>query len=155
MAKILWIDDKAGGGTKDRLGFDALMYFIEKNGHVVEMASTVEKIEKTLTDIESYDLLILDIIMDPLSTSTKEGHQFGGFDALEILINTKSNIPIIILSVMARQMINDEAMRRGLDITKSEIKAVLRKGPILPMDLANLVDKHLMKRDRSLVGDAT
>jgi len=153
MAKILWIDDKAGGGTKDRLGFDALMYFVEKNGHQVEMASTVEQIEKTLIDIESYDLLILDIIMDPLSTSTKDTHQFGGFDALETLINTQSNIPIIILSVMSLQMIKDKAMRRGLDITKSEIKAVLRKGPILPMDLANLVEKHLLSRDHSLVGN--
>ena len=146
MAKILWIDDKAGRGTKDRLGFDALMFFIEKNGHQVYVASTVEHIEKCINEMEIYNLLILDIIMDPLPSSKEDGHQFGGFDVLEELARSHTTIPIIILSVMSDQMIRDEATRRHLNLESVGVRKILRKGPILLKSLADMVEMYLAEK---------
>ncbi|MBI5841718.1 MAG: response regulator [Chloroflexi bacterium] len=155
MANILWIDDKAGGGTKNRLGFDGLIYFIEKNGHHIEIVSIGEQIENAIKPNKEYDLIILDIIMDSLSSATEHTHQFGGFDALEILMDSKPKTPIIILSVMSLQMIRDEANRRNIDLTQSGIREILRKGPILPMDLANTVEKILAENINIEAGDHT
>jgi CheY-like chemotaxis protein len=143
MASLLWIDDKAGDGTEKRLGFDALIYFIEKKGHNVDIVSTDEQIENALRSDKKYDLVILDIIMDALSSSTDHTDQFGGFDALEILMNARPTTPIIILSVMSTPMIKDEAARRHIDLTKSMVKQILRKGPIRPTDLAEIVETIL------------
>ena len=153
MANILWIDDKAGGDTKRKLGFDGLIYFIDKNGHNVEIASTGEKIEAALRKHETYDLIILDIIMDSLPSAKETEHQFGGFDALEILINAQSATPIIILSVMSLHMIRDEADRRNIDLLQSNVKEILRKGPILPSELATIVEIILTKRESQNIGE--
>lgn len=143
MANILWIDDKAGGGTKSRLGFDGLIYFIEKNGHHVDMASSGEQIEYAITNHYKYDLVLLDIIMDSLPSIEENKQQFGGFDTLEVLIRSDSKVPIIILSVMSEQMIKEEAKRRDIDLVQSGVKEILRKGPILPSDLEKIVENIL------------
>lgn len=147
MANILWIDDKAGGGTKKRLGFDGLIYFIEKNGHRIDIKAVGDEIEEALSRHIEYDLIILDIIMDSLPSATDNNHQFGGFDALEILIDKKSKIPIIILSVMSKEMIYEESNRRHLDLGKAGVKIILRKGPILPSDLAKMVEDILKNNE--------
>jgi CheY-like chemotaxis protein len=143
MANILWIDDKAEGKDKNRLGFNGLIFFIEKNGHTVDIASSGEQIENAIKNYNQYNLIILDIIMDSLPSTRENMQQFGGFDVLEILSNFHSKVPIIILSVMSQQMVKDEAMRRNIDLVQNGVKEVLRKGPILPSELAKMVENIL------------
>ena len=145
MANILWIDDKAEGGNKHRLGFNGLIYFIEKNGHIVDIASSGEQTEDAIHHLEKYDLILLDIIMDSLPSAKESMQQFGGFDTLEILANYHSETPIIILTVMSRQMISDEARRRNIDLEQIGVKEILRKGPILPSELARIVEILIAK----------
>lgn len=146
MAKILWIDDYAGRGTKQRIGFDALIYFVELNGHEVQIASTQHQILAFLEKNDCCDLLILDIIMDPLPSSSQDEHQYGGIDVLEVLAQGDSGIPIIILSVMPSRMIREEATRRGLDLGEIGVKEILRKGSVTPSQLAEVVESCLGKK---------
>ena len=146
MARILWLDDYAGKGSKRRMGFDALIYFVEQNGHAVEIVSTRKQIELALEKIDTYDLFILDIIMDSLSFSSQSEHQFGGIDVLEKLAKSRSKIPIIILSVMPPKVIKEEAIRRGLDIKKIGVVEIRRKGSITPSQLATYVERHLLAK---------
>jgi len=152
MATILWMDDYAGRGTEKRMGFDALIFFIEQRGHKVVIVSSREQIEEALEKIKTYDFLILDIIMDPLTLSTQSGHHYGGIDALEDLSRKGIKIPTIILSVMAPRMIKEEAERRGLDLENMGIKEFRRKGSITPTELADNVEKNLPKKKRSAIG---
>jgi CheY-like chemotaxis protein len=153
MANILWIDDKAEVEDKNRLCFNGLIYFVEENGHTVDIASSGEQIENAIKNHEKYDLILLDIIMDSLPTTNESMQQFGGFDTLEILANYHSETPIIILSVMSRQMISDEARRRNIDLVQIGVKEVLRKGPILPSELANIVEITISKNKNAHKGD--
>lgn len=143
MTDILWIDDKAGMGTKSRLGFDGLIYFIEKNGHQIEIASTGDQIESAIKSNKEYGAIILDIIMDSLPSKVEDKHQFGGFDALELLIVSKPKTPVIVLSVMSLQMIKDEASRRNISLSECGVKRILRKGSILPTELAKIIEEVL------------
>jgi len=143
MAKILWMDDYAGKGSKDRIGFDGLVFFIENNGHTVEIASTRERMEGVIPTISSYDLLILDIIMEPLTGSSLGEHQYGGMDVLERLKASTPLIPIIILSVMPSRLIKEEAERRSLDLADLGVREVKRKGSLTPTALAALVETYL------------
>lgn len=148
MANILWIDDYAGKGNKrnkQRMGFDALVYFIEEKGHQVQIASTSETIESALSNINSYDLIILDIVMPPLSFSKHTNHPFGGMDALEKLSESHIKIPIIIFSVVPPRRIRDEARRRGVNLPQVGVKYLERKGTLTPTKLANMVEKYLPK----------
>jgi CheY-like chemotaxis protein len=148
MATILWIDDYAGQGYSKngkRLGFDALIYFVELKGHQVKIVSTTDEIETALNSISSYDIIILDIIMQPLSNSKHTNHHLGGVDVLEVLSKSLIKKPIIIFSVMQPRKIREEAVRRGLDIKKIGVKTIERKGALTPTKLAELVEKHLPK----------
>lgn len=150
MAKILWMDDYAGKGTEQRIGFDGLVYFIEINGHTVEIASTSEQIEETLEIISSYDLLILDIIMDPLNSIEDDyQYQYGGIDVLERLLTINYYLPIILLSVMPSRMIKEETDRREIDLSKVGVKEILRKGSITPTELATIVERILNNKENS------
>lgn len=150
MARILWIDDNAGKGTKKRIGFDGLIYFVERNGHTVQIVSSREEIESTLDHWGSFDLLILDIIMDPLSSSSHMDHQYGGIDVLERLGQIHNSTPIIIVSVMQARVIREEANRRGLDLSRIGVRAIQRKGSIKPSEFA-LVVERLIQDDRHQV----
>lgn len=152
MARILWIDDYAGRGTQKRVGFDALIYFVEKNGHAVTIASTPDEIDVTLAKIAIFDLLILDIIMDPLSFSSTEYYQYGGIDIIARLVEAGASISIIVLSVVPPRMLREEAMRRGLDLVKARVRAIRRKGLVTPTVLADLVEKCLVGDDGQLEG---
>ncbi len=143
MANILWIDDYAGNGTEERIGFDGQIYFVEKHGHIVKIISTREEIEDAIVSIKLYDLIIMDIIMDPLPSSSHTELQYGGIDVLEVLAAAESKIPVIILSVMSPRMIKEELTRRSLDILKIGVKETLRKGSTTPTELAKYVEKHL------------
>jgi CheY-like chemotaxis protein len=153
MARVLWIDDNAGKGTARRMAFDALMYFVEKNGHEVAIASTGAQIEAALTDIERYDLLILDIIMEPLPSS-EYNEQYGGIDVLETIATTGRHLPIIMLSVMPARLIRNEANRRGLDLERIGVKEIKRKGSVTPTELATSVEKFLSQRRDDLARGA-
>src|SRR3954470_21520128 len=142
MARVLWIDDNAGKGTAERMAFDGLIYFVEKNGHGVTIASTTTQIEEALQNIAQYDLVILDIIMEPLS-SYDQSQQHGGIDALESIARSGRHIPIIMLSVMGGNLILKEADRRGLDLSEIGVKQIKRKGLVTPTELAADVEKYL------------
>lgn len=153
MARILWIDDYAGKGTDRRMGFDALICFVEQNGHRVEIASTSALTEKALQNIDSYDLVILDIIMDPLPSSSQSGHQYGGIDVLERFSRAHTTVPIVILSVMRPMKIREEAARRGLDLSDVGVKETRRKGSLTPTELAAIVQQHLADKANSAAGE--
>lgn len=147
MSKILWIDEIAGKSSKTdrngkiiRLAFDNHIFFIEKNGHNVTIAASNSEIVDALNMINQFDLLILDIIMDPLPFLKQNGYQYGGIDILEYMVNEDKRIPIIILSVMDPQKIKDEALRRGLDLDLIGVKKILRKGSEIPETIAEIVE---------------
>jgi CheY-like chemotaxis protein len=139
MARIIWMDDYAGRGTKARIGFDGLVYFIEAKGHQVEIVSARERMEALLLTCD-YDLLILDIIMEPLTTSSQSAHQYGGMDVLEQLRTHQCDVPVIVLSVMAARSIKDEALRRGVDLREVGVREIRRKGSVTPRELADVVE---------------
>jgi len=145
MARVLWIDDIAGKGTAKRMAFDALIYIVEKNGHQVDIASSGGQIETALVDIDRYDLLILDIIMEPLPSS-EYNEQYGGIDVIEKIAATGRNLPIIMLSVMPARLIRNEVTRRGLDLERIGVKEIKRKGSVTPTELAASVKKYLSQR---------
>jgi CheY-like chemotaxis protein len=146
MARVLWIDDNAGRGTSERLAFDGLIYFVEKNGHEITIASTTAQIELALQNIERYDLLILDVIMEPLP-SFDQKQQHGGIDVLESIAKTGRHIPIIMLSVMSGKLILEDTERRGLDLSLIGVKEIKRKGSVTPTELAADVEKYLSEGD--------
>ncbi|HXH89946.1 MAG TPA: hypothetical protein VNN25_00080 [Thermoanaerobaculia bacterium] len=135
------------------MAFDALIYFVEKNGHKVDIASTGEQIEIALVDMHRYDLLILDIIMEPLPSS-EYNEQYGGIDVLEKIAATGRGLPIIMLSVMPARLIRNEAIRRGLDLERIGVKEIRRKGSVTPTELAASVKMHLRRRRDDLAGGA-
>ncbi len=147
MAKILWIDDYAGKGNNREMGFDAIIYFVEQRGHQVNIVSSRNATEEVLEDISIYDLMILDIIMDPLLSSSRVNNHYGGLDILENIANSKIRIPIVIFSVMSPKDIKIEARRRGLDLTSVGVKEIFRKGSLTPTFLALKVEKYLYKKD--------
>lgn len=148
MAKVLWIDDYAGRGGGGRMGFDALVWFVEKAGHSITIASTPQATEDALKQIDAYDLLILDIIMDPLEGSTSPEGRYGGIDVLQYLRQGELEIPVIILSVMTPQMIREEANRRSLDLSDLGVKEIRRKGSVTPTDLAAMVERYLPRNPK-------
>ena len=148
MARVLWIDDNAGKGTAERLAFDGLIYFVEKNDHDVTIASTTKQIELALQNIPQYDLLILDIIMEPLP-SLDSKQQLGGIDVLESIAAAGGHIPILILTVMSGKQILNEANRRGLDLSLVGLKKIMRKGSVTPTELAEEVERYLGTRPAS------
>jgi|ERR1051326_4843824 CheY-like chemotaxis protein len=145
MARVLWIDDDAGKGESRRMAFDALVYFVEHNGHQIDIASTGEQIETALANIDGYDLLILDVIMEAPPSSEHYG-QYGGIDVLEHIAAVGRHLPIVMLSVMPSRLITDEANRRGLDLERIGVKEIKRKGSITPTELAASVERFLGQR---------
>lgn len=148
MAKILWIDDYAGKGnhkTKQRMGFDALVFFLEERGHYVQIVTNPDAIEVAIDEIDSYAAIILDIIMQPLPSSSHANQQYGGMDVLERLSRSRLKIPIIVFSVVQKRKIREEARLRGLDLNKIGVKYIKRKGDLTPTQLANLIERLLPK----------
>lgn len=123
MNKILLLED-------DVSLIDGLRYSLKKNGYDADIARTVKEALQYLSEIENYDLLILDVTL-PDGT---------GFDVCESVRKQNQQIPIIFLTA------SDEEINiiRGLDsggddyITKpfklgelfSRIRALLRRAGI-------------------------
>lgn len=144
MATILWLDDYAGKSSEKRMGFDALIYFVEQKGHQVKTAPTLKQIESALAKIHSYDLLILDMIMDTMPSTTND-YQYTGLIILKRLAESSIKIPTIILSVMPSTTIKSEAKSLNLRLDKIGVKKIMRKGSVLPSELAEVVEKILSK----------
>ena len=118
---------------------DGLQYSLNKNGFHVDIARTVEEAKNSLTDINKYDLLILDVTL-PDGT---------GFDVCEKVRKQNTQIPIIFLTA------SDEEVNviRGLDcggddyVTKpfklgelcSRIRALLRRAGVSSQDKTNIL----------------
>jgi CheY-like chemotaxis protein len=124
------------------MAFDALVYFVENNGHQIDIASTGEQIETALANIDGYDLLILDVIMEAPPSSGHYG-QYGGIDVLESIATAGRHLPIVMLSVMPSRLITNEANRRGLDLERIGVKEIKRKGTVTPTELAASVERYL------------
>lgn len=123
MPKILLLEDDASL-------IDALNYSLKKNGFTVEIVRTIEEALLHLPEIETYDLLLLDVTL-PDGT---------GFEVCEQVRKKSLHIPIIFLTA------SDEEVNiiRGLDcggddyITKpfrigelcSRIRALLRRADL-------------------------
>jgi|KBSSwiStaDraftv2_1062776.scaffolds.fasta_scaffold13746_3 CheY-like chemotaxis protein len=149
MARVLWVDDYAGRSGAKRLGFDALMSFIEGNGHTVEIASRPEQIEEGIEHAAEFGVAIVDILMEPLASSPVRGHRFGGIDVLERLARGGSKLPVIVLSVMPEWKVSEQIQRRGIDSGAVDIRRILRKGAVLPRDLAKQVEACLRETRRA------
>ena len=116
---------------------DGLQYSLNKNGFHVDIARTVEEAKNSLTDINKYDLLILDVTL-PDGT---------GFDVCEKVRKQNTQIPIIFLTA------SDEEVNviRGLDcggddyVTKpfklGELcsRALLRRAGVSSQDKTNIL----------------
>ena len=119
---------------------DGLKYSLNKNGFQVDVVRTVGEAKKHLSEIENYDLLILDVTL-PDGT---------GFDICEMVRKQNNKLPIIFLTA------SDEEVNiiRGLDcggddyVTKpfklgelcSRIRALLRRAGVMKQDNVNLLE---------------
>lgn len=94
MNKLLLLED-------DISLIDGLSYSLKKNGFDIDVVRTVEEAKQHLTQIEKYDLLILDVTL-PDGT---------GFEICERVRKQNTQIPIIFLTA------SDEEVNviRGLD----------------------------------------
>ena len=133
MNKLLLLED-------DISLIDGLNYFLKKNGFDIDVVRTVEEAKQHLTQIEKYDLLVLDVTL-PDGT---------GFEVCERVRKQNAQIPIIFLTA------SDEEVNviRGLDcggddyVTKpfklgelcSRIRALLRRTGISSQDKANVLE---------------
>lgn len=118
---------------------DGLQYSLNKNGFHVDVVRTVKEAKEHLSEIEKYDLLILDVTL-PDGT---------GFDICERVRKQDNMIPIIFLTA------SDEEVNiiRGLDcggddyVTKpfklgelcSRIRALLRRSGIPKKEAENIL----------------
>lgn len=84
---------------------DGLQYSLNKNGFHVDIARTVEEAKNSLTDINKYDLLILDVTL-PDGT---------GFDVCEKVRKQNTQIPIILSTGMS----TIEEIRAAIDVLKN------------------------------------
>jgi len=133
MNKILLLED-------DVSLIDGLLYSLKKNGFNVEVARTVSEALKCLSEINNYDLLILDVTL-PDGT---------GFDVCEKVRKQSQQIPIIFLTASDEEV----SIIRGLDsggddyITKpfklgelcSRIRALLRRAGVSSGDKNALME---------------
>ena len=133
MNKLLLLED-------DISLIDGLNYSLKKNGFDIDVVRTVEEAKQHLTQIEKYDLLVLDVTL-PDGT---------GFEVCERVRKQNAQIPIIFLTA------SDEEVNviRGLDcggddyVTKpfklgelcSRIRALLRRAGISSQDKANVLE---------------
>ena len=133
MNKLLLLED-------DISLIDGLNYSLKKNGFDIDVVRTVEEAKQHLTQIEKYDLLILDVTL-PDGT---------GFEICERVRKQNTQIPIIFLTA------SDEEVNviRGLDcggddyVTKpfklgelcSRIRALLRRAGISALDKTNILE---------------
>lgn len=131
MSKILLLED-------DVSLIDGLRYSLKKNGFDVMIVRTVEEAVNYLPEIDSYDLLLLDVTL-PDGT---------GFDICEKVRKQGNQIPIIFLTASDEEV----SIIRGLDsggddyITKpfkigelcSRIRALLRRAGI--SNKSNLIE---------------
>lgn len=151
MNKILLLED-------DRSLIDGLQYSLHKNGFDVDVVSTVQEALHSISKIDCYDLLILDVTL-PDGT---------GFEVCESVRKQNKQIPIMFLTA------SDEEVNiiRGLDsggddyITKpfklgelcSRIHALLRRAGISKAKDANFIESgdlsiDLMSSRVSLKGE--
>ena len=133
MNKLLLLED-------DISLIDGLNCSLKKNGFDIDVVRTVEEAKQHLTQIEKYDLLILDVTL-PDGT---------GFEICERVRKQNTQIPIIFLTA------SDEEVNviRGLDcggddyVTKpfklgelcSRIRALLRRAGISAQDKTNILE---------------
>lgn len=133
MNKLLLLED-------DISLIDGLNYSLKKNGFDIDIVRTVEEAKQHLTQIEKYDLLVLDVTL-PDGT---------GFEVCERVRKQNAQIPIIFLTAS-----NEEVnVIRGLDcggddyVTKpfklgelcSRIRALLRRAGVPSQDKANVLE---------------
>ena len=119
---------------------DGLQYSLHKNGFHVDIARTVEEARKCFSEIDKYDLLILDVTL-PDGT---------GFEVCERVRKPNAKIPIIFLTASDKEV----NIIRGLDcsgddyVTKpfrlgelcSRIRALLRRAGIAAQDKTNTLE---------------
>lgn len=133
MNKLLLLED-------DISLIDGLNYSLKKNGFDIDVVRTVEEAKQHLTQIEKYDLLVLDVTL-PDGT---------GFEVCERVRKQNAQIPIIFLTA------SDEEVNviRGLDcggddyVTKpfklgelcSRIRALLRRAGVSSQDKTNVLE---------------
>lgn len=133
MSKLFLLED-------DISLIDGLQYSLNKNGFQVDVARTISEARQYLSEIDKYDLLILDVTL-PDGT---------GFDICERVRKQDVRIPIIFLTA------SDEEVNiiRGLDcggddyVTKpfklgelcSRIRALLRRAGIAEQEKSNTLE---------------
>lgn len=133
MNKLLLLED-------DISLIDGLNYSLKKNGFDLDVVRTIEEAKQHLTQIEKYDLLVLDVTL-PDGT---------GFEVCERVRKQNAQIPIIFLTA------SDEEVNviRGLDcggddyVTKpfklgelcSRIRALLRRAGISAQDKTKVLE---------------
>lgn len=144
MARILWIDDRASKETGQQLGFDALMWFVKNQGHNLSVATEPQEIQESIGGSARFDLVILDILMEPLPNSEFPNSRYGGLDVLGRVGKGNGSRPyIIVLSVMDPEAVTREATHRGIDLWASGVRVIVEKGTLRPSKIAELVDEGL------------
>lgn len=111
MKKILFIDDEL-------LEIEPYKTLLEMEGFLVEVIENPEEALTIITEkIDSYDLLILDIMMKCGKYDLKET-RYGrrtGLKVLEEIRNITAKLPIIILTVVEDPILKKEAERFGIN----------------------------------------
>ncbi|MEM9955768.1 MAG: hypothetical protein AAF846_29485 [Chloroflexota bacterium] len=128
MAKILWIDD-------DVYDIQFLLYSVEKNGIIIDKIHHLPEAYDLLKDNhQSYNLIVLDLLMPSTNKSGEtppwlsEDAPRGANGAILLKLireNLKIKLPVLILSIMGPEAIED------LEIHSEQLQPlqVIRKTP--------------------------
>ena len=125
MNRILLLED-------DVSLIDGLVYSLKKNEFDVEVARTVCEAKQYLSELDRYDLLILDVTL-PDGT---------GFDVCERVRKENQQIPIIFLTASDEEV----SIIRGLDSGGDDYITKPFNAPILLARIANVL-KRTAKKD--------
>ncbi|MEW6402141.1 MAG: response regulator [Chloroflexota bacterium] len=125
--KIIWIEDDVGI-------ISPVVRPLERAGHKIVSYTTVNEALKHMSDLESADLLLVDMIHPP--GKNNDLSHYPGLDLVQKVRNEfKWDIPIIVLTV-----VTNAEVKKQLD--KLNIAAVINK-PVRPSILKEEVEKAL------------
>ena len=132
MTSILWIEDDVYSL------FEPMMHEFLKVGYKVSSA-TNKKEALNLLENNSFDLIILDILLPSGDAQPSEFRQFVGMDLLEELVARGIKTPVMIFSIVTDKEIIEKANKLG-------VKDFINKGHITPRELKDYADRCLNAR---------
>ena len=131
MKNILFIDD-------DYKRASSHIEFLKFGGYGVKAISAAhEALKEFENNKDKYDIIILDIMLPPSDSMTREETEFGrhtGLILLKKIREISKRIPIIILTVSNDIKIQEKAIELGAD------EYLLK--PKLPSELIRIIEKY-------------